>query len=211
MTENLNFLGFIVAALVLLLIPGPGVMYVVARTVAQGCRAGLASAVGLSMGVLVHVAAATLGLSAILLTSATAFTIVKILGAVYLFYLAIQVLRSSHSTSSPLFTVQLPTYRIILDGIIVSVFNPKIAIFFMAFLPQFVVIDSRSIELQIMFLGITYAGLALVTDSLYALTATLLKSRVPSFSGDATIFKYLGVSLFVGLGLHALVSVHRSN
>ena len=131
-------LGFVAAALVVLLIPGPGVLYIVARSVSQGYRAGLASVLGLSLGAIVHVIAATAGLSTILLTSATAFGIVKLLGAGYLIYLGIRTLVAGRPTGSMQTRSNRTLYRLLTDGVVVSVFNPKIAVFFLAFLPQFV-------------------------------------------------------------------------
>ncbi|MGD9947884.1 MAG: LysE family translocator, partial [Desulfobulbus sp.] len=131
---------FFSAALALNLAPGPDLMYVLSRTVAQGTRIGLASAAGVSTGALVHVAAAAFGLSAILATSAFAFAAVKYVGACYLFYLGIQALRSGGTK----FDLKTRETKMILpwqafrQGVLVDVLNPKVAIFFMAFLPQFV-------------------------------------------------------------------------
>ena len=138
MPESATLLGFIAASLVVLLIPGPGVLYVVARSLSQGLPAGLVSVLGLAAGALVHVAAAAIGLSAILLASATAFGGVKILGAAYLIYLGIQALLARGSNNERLKLGCRSLRRLFLDGVVISVFNPKIAVFFLAFLPQFV-------------------------------------------------------------------------
>ena len=131
-------LGFVAVALVVLLIPGPGVLYMVARSLGQGQRAGLVSVVGLSVGALVHVSAATAGLSAILLTSATAFGFVKTLGAGYLIYLGVRAILARYETTDVGAPLPRSLRRLFIDGVVVSVFNPKIAVFFLAFLPQFV-------------------------------------------------------------------------
>ncbi len=131
-------LGFVAAALVVLLIPGPGVLYMVARSIGQGQRAGLVSVVGLSVGALVHVSAATAGLSAILLTSATAFGFVKTLGAGYLIYLGVRAILARDETTDVGAPSPRSLRRLFIDGVVVSVLNPKIAVFFLAFLPQFV-------------------------------------------------------------------------
>jgi threonine/homoserine/homoserine lactone efflux protein len=131
-------LGFVAAALVVLLIPGPGVLYMVARSLGQGQRAGLVSVVGLSVGALVHVSAATAGLSAILLTSATAFGFVKTLGAGYLIYLGVRAILARDETTDVGAPSPRSLRRLFIDGVVVSVLNPKIAVFFLAFLPQFV-------------------------------------------------------------------------
>ncbi len=138
MLNETLLIGFVAAALVVLLIPGPGVLYVVARSVSQGLPAGLASALGLSAGALVHVVAAAGGLSALLLASATAFEIVKLLGAGYLIYLGLRTLFARAPLPGLQAPSPLPVRRLFFDGVIVSVLNPKIAVFFLAFLPQFV-------------------------------------------------------------------------
>ena len=138
MPGSASLVGFVLASLVVLLIPGPGVLYTVARSLSQGQRAGLVSVLGLSAGALVHVAAATIGLSAILLTSATAFGIVKALGAAYLIYLGICALLARDATADVGAPEPRLLSRLFTDGVVVSVLNPKIAVFFLAFLPQFV-------------------------------------------------------------------------
>ena len=130
MSDNPLMLGFIAAALVVLLIPGPGVLYVVARSLNQGQSAGLVSVLGLSIGALVHVVAATVGLSAILLSSANAFTVVKALGAGYLIYLGIRALITRQLNTGFHDTSFLCLRRVFTEGIVISVLNPKIAIFF---------------------------------------------------------------------------------
>ena len=207
--------GFIVASLIVLLTPGPGVLYVVARSVAQGYRAGLASALGLSMGVFAHVAAAAIGLSALLLASTTAFTVVKAVGAGYLIYLGLKILFSrpppeSESGSTPDASTHLPLRRLFLDGVIVSVFNPKIAVFFLAFLPQFIDTAAGSVTQQIMFLGALYAVLALFTDSGYALLAGSLRRWLSGHVLNGSLPRYLNGSVYIGLGVNTALTGQRS-
>jgi threonine/homoserine/homoserine lactone efflux protein len=134
-----DLLFFCTAALVLLVIPGPAVLYVVARSMDQGRKAGLASACGIATGGLVHVLGATLGLSALLVSSATAYSAVKYAGAAYLFYLGIKKFRERSAAPSDVTHVApLPLRRVYAQGVVVNVLNPKTAIFFFAFLPQFV-------------------------------------------------------------------------
>jgi threonine/homoserine/homoserine lactone efflux protein len=208
-------IGFVFAALIVLVIPGPGVLYIVARSLAQGRRAGLASVVGLALGAYVHVAAAAVGLSAILLASATAFGIVKALGAGYLIYLGIQTLLARRPTTRPEVPVPLPAWRLMMDGVIISVFNPKIAVFFLAFLPQFVDPAAGSAAGQIWLLGLIYVGLALLTDGSYALLAgtvgqslgrrgfigSLMQGRLP---------RYVVGGLYLGLGVNAALTGRRT-
>jgi len=209
MPTGTSLLGFLAASLVVLLIPGPGVLYVVARSVGQGHRAGLASALGLSAGALVHVAAATAGLSAFLLTSATAFGIVKALGAGYLIYLGIRTLFSSRPAVSMEATTPRSFYRLLTDGVIVSVFNPKIAVFFLAFLPQFVDPGRGPIPQQVLLLGLTYAALALVTDSAYAILSGNLRHWLGGRVMQGPLPRYVSGSLYLGLGVNAALTGRR--
>jgi len=201
MLNGVLLTGFVATALVVLLIPGPGVMYVVARSLGQGCLAGLVTALGLSFGVLAHVAAAVVGLSAILLASATAFATVKFLGAAYLIYLGLQTLFSQPSALRNETVAAVSFYRLFVDGVVVSVFNPKIAVFFLAFLPQFVDPNLGSVPAQILLLGLIYAGLALLTDGGYAILAGGVKTWLGGKVARMPLLKYVSGSLLVGLGV----------
>lgn len=209
MPNSALLLGFVAAALVVLLIPGPGVLYVVARSISQGQRAGLASALGLSAGALVHVAAATAGLSAIVLASATAFGVVKALGAGYLIYLGISTLLARRATIGPQISGPVSTSRLFTDGVIVTVFNPKVAVFFLAFLPQFVDSSGASVPRQILLLGIIYATLALVTDSAYALLAGSLRRWLGGRVMQGPLPRYTSGGLYLGLGVSAALTGRR--
>ena len=206
MLNNTLLLGFIAASIVVLLIPGPGVLYVVARSVIQGYGAGLVSALGLSAGAFVHVAAATAGLSAILLTSATAFGIVKVLGAGYLIYLGIRTLLARRPTPRIETSTSLSSYRLFTDGVVVSVFNPKIAVFFLAFLPQFVDPSRGPITHQVLLLGIIYVGLALITDGAYALLAGSLRHWLGGRIMQGPLPRYLSGGVYMGLGVNAALA-----
>ena len=202
-------LGFVAASLVVLVIPGPGVLYVVARSAAQGTRAGLASVVGLSLGALVHVAAAAAGLSAILLTSATAFGIVKALGAGYLIYLGLRMLFARRLPAGPAAPTPVSSRRLLSDGIVVSLFNPKIAVFFLAFLPQFVDPSVGPVPRQILLLGLIYVGLALMTDGTYALLAGSLRHWLGGRVMRGPWPRYVTGGLYIGLGLNAALAGRR--
>jgi threonine/homoserine/homoserine lactone efflux protein len=194
-------LGFMGAALVVLLIPGLGVMYIVARSVDQGIRAGLLSVLGLASGALVHVIAATAGLSAILLASAAAFGIVKSMGAGYLIFVGLRTLLAHPHAASTVNPVPLSGWRLYCGGVLVSVFNPKIALFFLAFLPQFVEPGHGSIPQQLLMLGLIYVGMALVTDSAYALVAGSIGSRFSARLLGGSALRYVSGSVYLGLGL----------
>lgn len=201
MSDLTVLIAFIAASLVVLLIPGPGVVYVVARTVSQGLGAGLLSVLGVSAGALVHVVAATLGLSAVLLASAAAFDIVKALGAAYLIYLGIRALRSGDTTELPAGRALRTRSRVFTDGVIVSALNPKLAMFFMAFLPQFVDPNGFPAAVQMLLLGLLYVSMALLTDGAYALLATRLQKlmRRPILRGSAP--RYASGAIYIGMGV----------
>jgi len=194
-------LAFITAALVVLVIPGPGVLYIVARSLAQGQRAGLVSVLGLSVGALVQVAAATAGLSAILLTSATAFGFVKALGAAYLIYLGIRTILARHSPAGVSTPAPRSLYRLFTDGVVISVLNPKIAVFFLAFLPQFVEPGRGPVAQQVLFLGLLYVGLALMTDGAYAVLAGNLRRWLGGRVMRGPAPQYASGIVYLGLGV----------
>ena len=209
MPGTTSLMGFVAAALVILLIPGPGVLYIVARSLGQGHRAGLLSVLGLSVGALVHVAAATAGLSAILLASATAFGIVKALGAGYLIYLGMRTLLSPGPTTGMEASAPRSLYRLFTDGVVVSVLNPKIAVFFLAFLPQFVEPGRGPVSEQVLSLGLIYVALALVTDSGYALLAGSLRHWLGGRVVQGPLPRYVSGALYVGLGVSTALSGRR--
>lgn len=197
---------FVVAALTLLLIPGPSVLYILTRSVDQGRLAGFVSVLGIQTGTLFHVAGAALGLSAILLSSALAFSVVKYLGAAYLIYLGVRKLLSREEIRPDETTVEKASYRrIYSQGVIVNVLNPKTALFFFAFLPQFVDTD-RAAAPQMLFLGILFTLMALCTDGMYAFLAGTLGNRLKSSLGFWKAQKYFAGTVYIGLGLTTALS-----
>lgn len=172
MFEQSELLLFTTAALLLIVAPGPSVMYIVARSVAQGRTAGLVSVLGIQIGALVHVSAAALGLSALLLASATAFNVVKYLGAIYLVWLGIRTLRAAGNADADDVAFRAQSLgRVFRQGVVVSTLNPKTALFFFAFLPQFVNPARSDVPLQIIILGAIFVAIAIASDSTYALLA----------------------------------------
>lgn len=165
-----TLLTFALGSLALTLIPGPNVMFIVSQSVGQGRRAGIFSALGVEVGSIVHVTAAVLGLSALLASSATAVSAIKIGGAVYLVYLGLRTLLAKHSPISE-GGEQPPRQhsKLFLNGFFINVFNPKVALFFVAFLPQFVDPNRGSVSLQLMVLGVVFCAIGLTTDATYAL------------------------------------------
>jgi threonine/homoserine/homoserine lactone efflux protein len=192
---------FVVAALALLVVPGPAVLYVVARSVQHGRRAGLASVLGIHVGTLVHIGAATLGLSALVLSSAVAFTAVKIAGAVYLVGLGLWTLFSRGAEADVALGGERNLRRAFAQGIVVNVLNPKTALFFLAFLPQFVDPDAPHPAVQIAFLGVLFALLGLVTDSIWALAAGTAGGVLKRSKRFTRGQRYVTGTVYVGLGV----------
>jgi len=209
MPASASLLGFIAAALVVLLIPGPGVLYVLARSLSQGRRAGLMSVMGLSAGALVHVAAAAAGISAILLASATAFGLVKAAGAGYLIYLGIRTLIGRSPAARIEAGAPRSLRRLFGQGVLVSILNPKIAMFFLAFLPQFVDPSRAPVPQQVLGLGLIYIALALITDGSYALLAGSLRPWLGVRSRQAALPRYLSGTIYLGLGLGTALTGRR--
>ncbi|KQL45032.1 RhtB family transporter [Brevibacillus choshinensis] len=170
---------FVIAAATLLIIPGPAVFYIMARSIDQGKKAGLVSVLGVSLGGSVHVLAGAIGVSAILMTSATAFHIVKYLGAAYLIYLGCKTLFSSDSTTSEIPKApRKKLLKIFYESALVEVMNPKTALFFLAFFPQFISPSAGSVTIQFLLLGTIFIILAFISDGLYAVLAASIRKRI---------------------------------
>src|SRR5215204_1275279 len=169
MPDASTFAIFVAAALVLLLVPGPSVLYIVARSVEGGRKAGLVSVLGVQTGALLHIAFATLGLSAFLASSAVAFSLVNWLGAAYLVWLGLRRIFGRDEAENEVAVEPARLSRVFSQGVIVNTLNPKTALFFLAFLPQFVDPARGAAWIQILLLGAIFVTLALCTDGLYAL------------------------------------------
>jgi threonine/homoserine/homoserine lactone efflux protein len=201
-TVNLGL--FVSAALVLLLIPGPAVLYIVGRSIEQGRLAGFVSDLGIHSATLVHVAAATLGLSAVLASSAVAFSLVKYAGAAYLIWLGIQkLIGSTGSAGEDSARPAQGHIRLFRDGFVVNLLNPKTALFFLAFLPQFVEVDRGHVAMQVAFLGLLFTCLGFVTDGCYALVAGTAGNWLKRSRTYLRLERYVSGILFIGLGLTA--------
>ena len=201
-----DLLLFIVSGLLLNVTPGPDTLYIVGRSSTQGLRAGATAALGIGAGSLVHITAAALGLSAILAASATAFTVVKWVGAAYLIYVGISLLRSSTPSSDQVAATALPpatTGTIFFQGFLTNVLNPKVALFFLAFLPQFVDSDASSKALAFLFLGAIFN----VNGTLWNLFVAWSAARVAGgLRRSTTATKWFnrcvgGVFVYLGLRL----------
>jgi threonine/homoserine/homoserine lactone efflux protein len=200
---------FLLASALLLLTPGPAVLYIIARSVDHGRRAGLVSVCGIEVGNLVHVLAATLGLSALLLSSALAFTIVKYLGAVYLVYLGLRKLFTRQAIPGPGKRQPQSLGRIFSQGVVVATLNPKTALFFVAFLPQFVDPSEGAIAGQLMVLGCIFVLLGLISDSMYALVAGTVGQWLKGSRSAVRAERYVVGSVYIGLGVTAALADAR--
>jgi threonine/homoserine/homoserine lactone efflux protein len=196
------------ASVALLLVPGPAVLYVITRSVHQGRTSGLASAAGLGIGTFVHVLAAAAGLSVVLARSATAFNVVKVAGAVYLVGIGVARLLSRVEDEAELDIRAVPLRRAFGQGVVVNVLNPKIALFFLAFLPQFIDPDRGRTALQTVVLGATFVLLGLCTDGLYALTASALGARLRRSRRFRFGLERGSGVVFIGLGIYSALA-HR--
>jgi threonine/homoserine/homoserine lactone efflux protein len=198
---------FVAAALALLVVPGPAVLYVVAHGIGGGRRAGLASTAGIHTGTLVHIVAATAGLSAVLASSATAFDVVKYAGALYLVVVGVRRLLARRGGGSPVDAAPPRALgRIYRQGIVVNVLNPKTALFFLAFLPQFVDSSRGGTAQQILLLGLIFAALGLVSDSAYALVAGTLGERLRRSDRYLEGERLVSGCVFLGLGAFAALT-----
>ncbi len=191
------FSAFLAASLALAVMPGPGVLYIVARSVSQGTRAGLASVMGVALGNLANALLAAWGLAALFAWSNTAFLLVKVAGAFYLIFLGVQTWRGPRRTAAH--TPRPTTGHAFRDGILVALLNPKTTIFFAAFLPQFMSTHA-SAATQGSILGLLFVAIALVTDSIYALSAAALQTRLARTPGLQTWTQRMAGGLLIGLG-----------
>jgi len=199
---------FVVAALLLLLTPGPAVLYIVTRSIDEGRRAGLASVLGVHVGTLVHVGAAAAGLSAVLAASSVAFASVKYLGAAYLVYLGVRRLLDRR-TAVVAGGGPPRLRRAFADGVVVNVLNPKTALFFLAFLPQFVDVARGQVGAQVLGLGAVFVALGLLTDGCYALGAGSAAAWLRRRPGVRRSERWISGTMYIGLGLVAAAAGQR--
>jgi threonine/homoserine/homoserine lactone efflux protein len=213
MTEALpagpSLVAFLLASFVLAVTPGPGVLYIVTRSMAEGRAGGIASVAGVALGNLGNAIGASIGLAALFAVSQVAFTVVRYAGAAYLVYLGIQALRAPALVGGPIEPACASRMRITRDGFLVALLNPKTAMFFAAFLPQFMRPDHPAMA-QSALLGVIFVAIAATTDSLYAIGAsgiapTLARSRMLRVGS-----RYLTGATFLGLGLLSALGSART-
>jgi threonine/homoserine/homoserine lactone efflux protein len=198
------------ATLALLLMPGPAVLYIIARSIRQGRMAGFVSALGIGLAAIVHILFAAFGLSALLMQSAAIFGVIKYLGAAYLIYIGIRTLLSK-AQAPDVESIQLMSYsQIFRQGFIVNLFNPKTALFFLSFLPQFVDRSRGSAILQIMILGTIFVSMAIISDSMYAMIAGTARELLSGSLKVVQIQKYIAGFIYIGLGISAAFTGNKS-
>lgn len=201
---------FISVTLLLVFMPGPNTLYIIARSIQQGRRAGIVSSLGVQVGSLLHIAAAALGLSALLLSSALAFNAMKYAGAAYLIYLGVKTLLTKEKVGPTQAVQKARLSRVFYQGIVVNLLNPKTALFFFAFLPQFIDAARGRVAGQIILLGSILVLLGTLSDTVYALVAgsvgNLLRGNLKFLRAQ----RYLAGSIYIGLGAAtALSGAHK--
>lgn len=196
---------FVVAALSINLIPGPDVIYIVTNTMKGNMRAGIKASLGLGVGYLIHTVAAVLGLSTLILSSAFLFTLIKYLGALYLLYLGVSALFNCYRNETTMLSpsTDKKTSNIFQQGVVVSVLNPKVAMFFLAFLPQFIDPVAADATQQLLILGLLFSGLATLCNLLYASLGSIVftSSKAQQYSRALE-----GVSGAILIGLSAKIA-----
>jgi len=204
-----NLLLFLPAAIALIIAPGPDSLYVLARGIGQGRRAGVISAFGTCTGLLVHTTAAALGLAVLLQTSVIAYLVVKFAGATYLLYLGVRTLLTKQSFSITTAATRPSVARMYLQGMLTNVLNPKVALFFVAFLPQFVDQRSGMVALQMLTLGLLFAGLGLLYLLLVAALSGSLGALLQRRPAWANRLRWMTGSVLIGLGLRLAIPDRR--
>ena len=189
--------------------PGPNTLYIIARSIQQGRLAGIVSSLGVQVGTMVHIAAAAMGLSALLVSSALAFNAVRYAGAVYLVYLGIRtLLREEKIEKARIQKAKLS--RVFYQGVVVNLLNPKTALFFFAFLPQFINVGRGTVAMQIALLGAILIFLGTLSDSIYALASGSLGNWLRGNLKFTRAQRYFAGSVYIGLGAATAFSgAHR--
>jgi threonine/homoserine/homoserine lactone efflux protein len=203
-----NLLAFVLASVLLILLPGPSVLFVLGRSIALGKRGGLLSVLGNALGMLPAIAAVALGIGALVAQSVVVFTVVKIVGAAYLVFLGVQAIRHRNRAAEAAMAGALPRshWRQLGEGFVVGITNPKTIAFFVAVLPQFVAHDAGSIPLQLAELGLIFFGLALIMDSVWALVAGTARDWFAKSPKRVERLGATGGVMMIGLGGVLLVT-----
>ena len=200
--------AFVLIAVVLILVPGPSVLFVVTRSLTLGRGAGVATVVGNAAGVYVQVVAVAFGLGTLVQESIAVFTVIKLAGAAYLVYLGVQTFRHRRSLAAALYAPVEPKVlrRILADGFVVGMFNPKVIVFFMAVLPRFVDRSAGSVPVQLLALGAIFCAIAVICDSIWALLAGAARTWLVSSPRRLAAIGGSGGLAMIGLGSGLAVS-----
>lgn len=201
MIDSTSLLAFIGAGLILNITPGPDVLYIVGRSISQGRLAGVVSALGISAGCLFHIAAAALGLSTLMLALPLAYDLVRYAGAAYLVWMGVCAIRARSSALAVQAMDDVPLAAIFRQGMVTSALNPKVALFFVAFLPQFTDAARGPLALQFLLLGVIFVMNGLLVCLGYALAASWLGSWLTARYDIHTWLNRAMGALFIGLGL----------
>jgi threonine/homoserine/homoserine lactone efflux protein len=209
MPEPSTFLLFAGASVVVLVIPGPAVLYVVTRGAVQGHRAGVVSVLGVALGNFTHAIAAAIGISALIASSAAAFSVVKYAGAAYLVYLGVRALVERGEPAELVPNRNRTDRRLFWEGFLVDLLNPKTALFFLAFLPQFADPAQGAVAPQMLVLGAVFTSLGLLSDGTYALTAGALGRWLRTARSERRLRRASG-AIYLGLGVSAALAEGRT-
>jgi len=203
-----SLLLFMTATIILNITPGPDMLYVIARSVGQGRAAGIASSLGIAAGCFVHILAVTFGLASLMMAVPAAYEIIKYAGAAYLIYLGIRILitRQTKNAETPIEEASLR--KIFLQGVITNVLNPKVALFFLAFLPQFVNREAN-VAAQIIFLGVLFNTSGTLVNVIVALVASYTGIQFKTRIGNSSVFRWLTGGVFIGLGVRLALLERR--
>jgi threonine/homoserine/homoserine lactone efflux protein len=203
-----NLALFMLATITLNLTPGPDMMYVIGRSVSEGKKSGIASAFGIAAGTICHTLAVALGLSSLLLAVPTAYDIIRYIGGAYLVYLGIKMLIKKQKIELDDKEHSKNIKSVLYQGIITNIFNPKVALFFLAFLPQFIE-PSSNVTWQIIFLGVLFNISGTIVNIIVALTASRLGKLLKDKLNNSSIFKWLSASVFIGLGIRLVLQERK--
>ncbi|MCI0387215.1 MAG: LysE family translocator [Acidobacteria bacterium] len=209
MLDTHNLIVFLLATVTLNLTPGPDILYIIARSVGQGRAAGIVSSLGIATGLLVHTLAVAFGLASLLMAAPAVYDAIRYAGAAYLIYLGLRVLLS-HQKRQPETTLEpMSLSAIFLQGMLTNVLNPKIALFFLAFLPQFTNRMSGNVAVQVILLGLFFILLGSTINLAVALAASSIGTRFKTYTSGSTAFRWLTGGLFIGLGLRLALLERR--
>ncbi len=211
MFNSPDFVLFLGTSVLLILVPGPDIIFTITQGMSSGRKAGVLTAMGLALGNVVHTTAAAFGISVIFKTSQTAFFILKIMGALYLFYLAYKAFKGRNAQPEPLekAAAQKGALSLVAKGFLMNVLNPKVAIFFLAFLPQFVNEGRGSVPLQIIVFGFIFIVLVMIIFGMLGYFAGTMGQKLARSGGFTRVMSYLSSFVFVGLGIKLVMLQNR--